>query len=206
MIKLNDVKKFFDIKKYRKSKINIFMWLLFYLGTIIGSFCNLQFDFFENIFFQKINFFNLEIFNKIIFTEILIILIIFLFSITIFGVIISFLTVFTKGLGIGIIIYLLYSKFLIKGIIFGIFVLLPALFISSVALIFFAIKSAKISILITKKIIYNNYKYKDKNFLFSEFKLYIKNLGKTLIISSFGVFIHVLFINILLLLKSLNFI
>ena len=197
MTKLNDVKKFFDIKKYRKSKLSIFMWLLFYLGTIIGSFCNLQLDFFENIFFQKIDFFNLEIFNKIIFTEILIILILFLFSVTIFGVIISYILAFTRGLGIGIIIYLLYSKFFIKGIIFGTFALLPGLFISSAAQILFAIKSAEISILIIKKIIYN-YNYKYENLLISKLKLYIKNLGESLLISSFGVFIHVLLVHMLL--------
>jgi len=196
MITFNDVKKFFSIKKYGKLKLGI--WTIFYLGIITGCFCKFSFDFFNNIFFQKINFWNLELFNTIIFTEIFIILLLFLFSLTIFGTIISFILTFAKGLGIGIVIYFLYSKFLIKGIFFGILALLPGLFISSVALIFFAEESVKLSILITKKIFYKN-----KNWPCLNFKLHIKSFVKALIISGFGVFIHVFLAYIFL--KLFNF-
>ena len=135
--------------------------------------------------------------NTIIFAEVSAILTLFIFSFTIFGTIFNFASVFTKGLGIGITIYSLYSKFLIKGIIFGIFAILPGLFISSAALILFAIQSTKINILIIKKIT-----CKDENLSILKFKLYIKALSKTLMLSALGAFVHILLSDIFL---KLNF-
>lgn len=186
---------FDDVKKY--GKLNLAMWALFYAGIIIGSTFKIPIDIFDNIIFKKINFWNLETLNTIIFTEVLAVLTLFIFSFTIFGTIFNFASVFTKGLGIGITIYSLYSKFLIKGIIFGIFAILPGLFISSAALILFAIQSTKINILIIKRII-----YKDENLSILKFKLYIKTLSKALMLSALGAFVHILLSDIFL---KLNF-
>ena len=189
------MKIFDDVKKY--GKLNFAMWTLFYAGIIIGSTCKIPIDIFDNIILKKINFWNLEILNTIIFKEILAVLTLFIFSFTIFGTILNFASVFTKGLGIGITIYSLYYKFLIKGIIFGIFAILPGLFISSAALILFAIQSTKINILIIKRII-----YKDGDLSILKLKLYIKNLSKALMFSALGAFVHILLSDIFL---KLNF-
>lgn len=186
---------FDDVKKY--GKLNFVMWALFYAGVTVGCIFKLPANIFDNIIFKKINFWNFETLNTIIFAEVSAILTLFIFSFTIFGTIFNFASVFTKGLGIGITIYSLYSKFLIKGIIFGIFAILPGLFISSVALILFAIQSTKINILIIKRIF-----YKDENLSILKFKLYIKNLSKTLMFSALGAFIHILLSYIFL---KLNF-
>ncbi len=186
---------FDDVKKY--GKLNFVMWALFYAGVIVGCIFKLPANIFDNIIFKKINFWNLETLNTIIFTEVSAVLTLFIFSFTIFGTIFNFASVFTKGLGIGITIYSLYSKFLIKGIIFGIFAILPGLFISSAALILFAIQSTKINILIIKRIF-----YKDENLSILKFKSYIKNLSKTLMFSALGAFIHILLSYIFL---KLNF-
>ena len=162
------------------------------------AFVRFHLIFFDNIFLSNINFWNLELFSLIIFTEILTMLLLFLFSLTIFGALVSFVLIFARGLGIGIVIYFLYSKFLIRGIFFGILALLPGLFISSVALIFFAEESVKLSILVTKKIFYKN-----KNTSCVNFKLHIKNFVKALIISGFGTFIHIFFAYIFLKLFNL---
>ena len=188
---------FKDVKKY--GKLSFTIWALFYAGIIIGCTFKLPSNILDNVILKKINFWDLETLNNIIFTEFSIILTIFLFSFTIFGIIFNFISVFTKGFGIGTIIYSLYSKFMIKGLIFGIFALLPGLFVSSAALILFAVRSTKINILIIKKIIYGN-----DNLSSLKLKSYIKDLGKILIISTFGVFIHILLSYIFLKLNFFN--
>lgn len=186
---LNYINSFFSIKKIKRLKL--FIWITFYSGIICGCFCSLPYDILDNLFSKQHNLWNLNTFSAIFFGEFSILSLIFMMSFTIFGTIFSFFSVFTKGMGIGLIVYSLHTKFLTKGLI-PIFMIMPGMFISSLAIIYFSEKSVKISNKITKIII-----HKTETPLFYKLKSYGKSLTKALLVSYLGTFVRILMLDIL---------
>ena len=163
------------------NKIKILLWISFYCGIATGCFlsqCEVNFGIFS---FDIMNLNNLPILFNMISCNIISIILLFFASFTFLGIIFSFFSVFLKGLGIGIILSNLYSIFLFKGIFFGIFIFLPGIFISSIALILFAAESLKISWNFSKKI----FLYEENNSK-EIIKFYIKKLSQYVILSIIG--------------------
>ena len=164
------------------NKIKIILWLVFYCGIVFGCLLS-PFEFDLNIFSHNVmNFNNLSLLFTMISYEILTMFLLFLSSLTFFGLASSFVTVFLKGLGIGIILSNLYSMFIFKGVFFGIFIFLPGVFISSASIVCFASEVFDESLIILKKIIHT-YKLEDSK---DRIKSYIKKFSQSLCVSLLG--------------------
>ena len=179
---MNNLKcKLTSLRWENLNKTKILLWISFYCGIAIGcllSRCEVNFGIFSLDF---MNFNNLSILYNMISCNIGSIVLLFFISFTFFGMLFSFLSVFFKGLGLGIILSNLYSTFLFKGIFFGIFIFLPGAFISSTALIVFALESFKTSWALSK----NLFSYGENNSK-EVIKFYIKKLSQCMILSIIG--------------------
>ncbi|MDR1240876.1 MAG: hypothetical protein LBK29_03295 [Oscillospiraceae bacterium] len=97
---------------------------------------------------------------------------VFFMSFSIFGLVIIFLFVLLKGVGLGVILGRLYVAYSIKGAIFGSCVLLPGAFFSVISLILCASESIEFNLILTKKVI----SFNEQN-LMPAFLNYIKKVG-----------------------------
>lgn len=178
--KIKKVQNLFNLK--------ILFWIIFYTGLLIGSINISKIDIcFENFSANVMNFKNILLLLKIVICEIQIIILLLLSSFSILGVLTSFIFVFLKGLGLGVILSQLYTHYLFKGIVFGMFIFLPGAFISSMSLVNFASESFKFSLEITKKMFPNS----NEENLWIPLKSYIKKLSKFLFLSSMGAIITI---------------
>lgn len=181
---VNDVKKILINKKL--VSLTSLLWLLFYLGLVIGCTFNLSPRVFDSDFsmscfrlkgFQEIEFF--------IFSELVVLLSMFFLSLTAFGVIQGVFMVFLKGFGIGLILSQLYIQYLFRGIIFGITFFLPGTFVSTMSMVKLSEKSIKFGLSLWRKILDNP----TEGSLIKMFEFHIRSTAKLLIISIFGVLI-----------------
>ena len=179
--KIKKVQNLFNLK--------IIFWVIFYTGLLIGSINISKIDiYFENFSVNMMNFKNILLLLKIIIREMQIIILLLLSSFSILGVLISFLFVFLKGLGLGIILSQLYTHYLFKGIVFGMFVFLPGAFVSSMSLVNFASESFKFSLEITKKML----PCSNEENLWILLKPYTRKLSKFLFLSSMGAIVTIM--------------
>jgi stage II sporulation protein M len=143
----------------RKNSLLIFLWIILLAGLITGTFCaktasdsllkNLNFLFnsnFNNRMSQPL----IATFSTSIASSFIFVLLTMLMGTSIWGVFLVPSASFFKGFGLGVSSGFMYVAFSFKGILFNLIVVLPGMFISSMALIIAGREAIKFSSLLLK--------------------------------------------------------
>jgi len=187
-----DTKKIFQKFCFGFKIEKIVFSILLIFGVALGSICinkisNASMKEINSLFFLDLNYtsnFNIHNLMYSFGMSSIFIVVMILMSLSVFGIIGIFLLIFLKGFGIGLILGSLYITHSLKGIIFGIIIILPGAFFSSMILIFLASESLKLAIKFSKKLLPNP----GETYMWNELVNYTKKAGISvvfIILSSF---------------------